>query len=202
MEPLKTLPEVIQMKWHAQLHQGDDDPRVGIYNLVDIEPAPHPGQQIEVLVLDENERPIPNIDVVFSYDTGNFIILEGEWYWTPPSARRGDVVRTGGDGTAVHTQGSVVKDDEPGGITVWIKDPQRACDWVTGLGMLSDHTGIRMIYKRKDVGVESDRAALILLRHYVLRVEQQVHLLKKRVELLEQQAGGMKVSAVNYEKAD
>jgi hypothetical protein len=51
--------------------------------------------RIVVVVLDENERPIPGIDVVFAFSTGNQVILEGDWQWQPPhGGRLGDVVTT------------------------------------------------------------------------------------------------------------
>lgn len=155
---MNILPEIFSRDWRAFLHKGAEIPSTkGIYKLKDIKPTPGGGymsQRIIVLVLDENGFPIPGVEVAFNYSTGKPIILRGDWKWSPLiGSITGDVVTTRGSGEVEHIQGSAVKEGEAGGVTVWIKDPERNCDIVSGLGMLADHTGVYMTYQRKDRGV-------------------------------------------------
>jgi hypothetical protein len=208
MIPLEFLPIEIQARWHASLYSAPPDPEVGAYKLLQIEPTEpkgYMGQRITVLVLDENERPIPNVEVVFAYDTGKQIFQEGIWKWVPPSeGRKGDVVPTRGDGMAEHIQGSVVKDDEPGGITLWIKDPDRPCDYMRGLGMLYDHTGLYVVYQRQDAGVVSDNERLTNLELNQQALEDAIGAMSDQLKTLEGRVSsmGLRPSAVRYESAN
>ncbi len=213
---LRFLPMEVQQKWHGALFSAPMDEEVGNWRLVSVRktnPVGYQGGKVIVQLLDENERAIPNVDVVFAYDTGKRVYLQlgiddevvPEWRWGPPAiGLRGDVVTTGGDGMAEHVQGGVVKDDEPGGITVWIKDPQRPGDYVTGMGMLHDHTGILLTFQKQDVGVVSDAERMASIEANMKVLEDALAELALRVADLEErpQSFELKATKVNYETKD
>jgi hypothetical protein len=62
-------------------------------------------------------------------------------------------VPTAGSGQIDQIQGSVVKQGQPGGITVYLLEPEYSSDVVTGAGMLADHTGLHLTFQLRRNGV-------------------------------------------------
>lgn len=171
-EVLTVLPEEIQTTWLAQLHSATPTTK-GVFRLVNIRksaPESFEGQRIIVLVLDENGFPIPNVPVAFAYSTAKSYTLTSDFLWTPPAPQQAFVVPTQGGGQIDQIQGSPVKDGEPGGITVYVLDPEYSSDIVSGAGMLADHTGLHLTFQLRRNGVLplSDRLDAIETRLAIL----------------------------------
>jgi hypothetical protein len=110
-------------------------------------------QRVIALVVDENGFPMPNVRVAFSYSTADQYVVTPDFLWTPPSPPRAFIVPTAGSGQIDQIQGSGVKQGEPGGITVYLFEPEYSSDVVTGLGMLADHTGLHLTFQLRRNGV-------------------------------------------------
>jgi hypothetical protein len=110
-------------------------------------------QRVIVLVVDENGFPVPNVRVAFSYSTADQYALSPDFLWSPPPPNRAFIVPTGGSGQIDQIQGSGVKEGQPGGITVYLLEPEYSSDVVTGAGMLADHTGLHLTYQLRRTGV-------------------------------------------------
>ena len=154
---LHVLPSEIQSKWLASLGKPEST-GIGAFRLTDIrptEPRGYQGQRITVLVLDENGYPMQGIKVAFAFSTADPYILTPDFLWTPPPPQRAFIAFTEGSGQIDQIQGSGVKDGQPGGVTVFVFEPQYSSDWVAGAGMLADHTGLHLTFQRDRVGVTS-----------------------------------------------
>ncbi|MEW5959813.1 MAG: hypothetical protein AB1801_18970 [Chloroflexota bacterium] len=154
-EPLNFLPPDFQANWLAQLQKATPT-SAGVFRLVNIrrtEPRSFEEQRVIVLVVDENGFPIPNVKVAFSYSTAERYLVTPDFLWTPPLPHQAFVVPTQGSGQIDQIQGSPVKQGEPGGITVYLLDPEYASDVVTGAGMLADHTGLHLTFQLRRTGV-------------------------------------------------
>ena len=154
-EPLNVLPMDIQQDWMATLQKATLTDK-GVYRLVNIRrtrPKSFEEQRVIVLVVDENGFPMPNTRVAFSYSTAEQYVLTPDFLWSPPSPSRAFIVPTAGSGQIDQIQGSGVKQGEPGGITVYIFEPEYSSDVVTGAGMLADHTGLHLTYQLRRTGV-------------------------------------------------
>lgn len=154
-QPVTVLPEDIQRDWRAQLHTATPTSE-GVFRLVNIrrtQPGTFEEQRIIVLVVDENGFPIPNVPVAFSFSTANQYTLSQDFLWTPPAPQKAFIVPTQGSGQIDQVQGSGVKEGEPGGVTVYILEPKYSSDYVTGAGMLADHTGLHLTFQLQRTGV-------------------------------------------------
>jgi len=159
------LPVDIQRDWMAELQKATPT-GLGAFRLIAARRTAAHGyeaQRITVLVLDENGIALPSVDVAFSYSTAVAYYLTDDWLWNPPPPHRAFIVPTTGAGQIDQIQGSGVKQGEPGGVTVYIFEPEYSSDVVTGAGMLSDHTGLHLTYQRQRVGVKplTDRIAAL-----------------------------------------
>lgn len=147
--PLVTLPDIFYEKWNAQLIQAKEAD-IGSFELVEIEPTNRLGfqaQRLVVLVVDENGFPMANVPVLFAYDTAEWRTVFGKRY-------QGDVVPTQGGGQIEHIQGDPVKAGRPGGVSVGIIGGEGyTSDLVTGMGMLADHTGVKLTFQLRRKGV-------------------------------------------------
>ncbi|MBN1994249.1 MAG: hypothetical protein JW953_16245 [Anaerolineae bacterium] len=155
-ESLNVLPPDIQRDWMAQLHKATPTEK-GVFRLVNIRrtaPKTFEERRIIVLVIDENGLPLPNVRVAFSYDTADKYTLSNDFLWTPPAPQKAFIVPTQGSGQIDQIQGSEVEQGQPGGITVYILEPEYASDVVTGAGMLADHTGLHLTYQLRRTGVK------------------------------------------------
>jgi hypothetical protein len=103
--------------------------------------------------VDENGFPIPDVPVAFAYSTADWYGLSSDFLWTPPQPTRAFIVPTGTSGQIDQVQGSSVRPGEPGGITVYLLEPQYSSDVVTGAGMLADHTGLCLTFQLRRAGV-------------------------------------------------
>ena len=157
LTPVNVLPTDFQSEWKAELHPATPtESSKGSFRLVNIrrtQPATWEELKIIVLVVDENGFPIPGVKVAFSYSTANQYLVSPDFTWTPPRPFRADVFPTEGSGQIEHVQGSVVKEGEPGGTTVYVCEPEYASDHVTGAGALADHTGMHLIFQLRRPGV-------------------------------------------------
>lgn len=154
--PLNVLPADIQQEWMAGLQRQISQQAEGHFYLVNVrrtKPKGFEEQRVIVLVVDENGFPIPNVPVAFSYSTANQYVLTPDFLWSPPSPPRAFIVPTAGSGQIDQIQGSGVKQGEPGGITVYLFEPQYSSDVATGLGMLADHTGLHLTFQLRRNGV-------------------------------------------------
>ena len=151
---LTNLPIQFQLLYRAQLFHPRPHEQ-GEYHLVKIrqtEPGGYEELKVIVSVIDENEFPMPNIPVAFSYSTAKQVLLSQDFTWTPP-AFRADVFPTTGSGQIEHIQGSVIKEGEPGGITVFILDPRYSSAYVSGVGALANHAGVHLTFQLQRQGV-------------------------------------------------
>lgn len=154
-QPLTILPFDIQRDWLAFLRPAAPTSQ-GVFRLVGIrrtDPESYEGQRVTVLVVDENGFPIPAVQVAFSYSTADPYLLTADFLWSPPPPNRAFLVPTAGSGQVDQVQGSGVKAGEPGGITVYILEPEYSSDVVAGCGMLADHTGLHLTYQLRRAGV-------------------------------------------------
>lgn len=154
-EPLKVLPVEFQRDWLAGLIKASPTER-GVFRLVNIRRTqPHSFEEgrIVVLVVDENGFPMPNISVAFSYSTADPYFLTPDFLWTPPAPQRAFIVPTAGSGQIDQIQGGAVRNGEPGGVSVYVLEPEFSSDVVTGCGMLADHTGLHLTFQLHRNGV-------------------------------------------------
>lgn len=155
-EPLNVLPTDIQQDWMATLQRQVSPQVQGHFYLVNArrtKPKSFEEQRVIVLVVDENGFPIPNVRVAFSYSTADQYGLSPDFLWSPPPPNRAFIVPTGGSGQIDQIQGSGVKEGQPGGITVYLLEPEYSSDVVTGAGMLADHTGLHLTFQLRRTGV-------------------------------------------------
>jgi hypothetical protein len=173
--PLNVLPADIQQDWRATLQKATPTAQ-GIFQLVNIrrtKPKGFEEQRVIVLVVDENGFPLPNIPVAFSYSTADQYVLTPDFQWSPPAPNRAFIVSTTGSGQIDQIQGGGVREGEPGGITVYIFEPEYASDVVTGAGMLADHTGLHLTFQLRRTGVVPLMERLAALEARVAALEAQ-----------------------------
>lgn len=186
-QPISILPQDIQRDWMAQVHPLQDAPTGG-YRLVGArrtEARGFQGQRITVLVVDENGVAMPGVAVAFSYSTADQYLLTSDFKWTPPSPHRAFIARTQGGGQIDQIQGSGVKEGQPGGVTVYILDPEYPSDVVTGAGMLADHTGLHLTFQLLRAGVVPQAERLSTLEAWVTNFEAEHAEFKARLAALE-----------------
>lgn len=149
------LPSDLQVNWQARLEKATPT-EAGVFRLVAARRATagFEQQRITVLVIDENGLPLPNVRVAFSYSTAKIFVIEERFQWSPPSPRRADLFWTEGSGQTDQVQGSPVKKGEPGGVTVYILEPEFSSDIVSGCGMLANHDGMHLTFQLQRVGVK------------------------------------------------
>jgi hypothetical protein len=177
--PLDALPQDFQAEWMAQLEKATPTEK-GVFRLVNIrrtEPKTFEEQRIVVLVVDENGFPIPNVKVAFAYSTAHAYGVDEKFLWSPPSPRKAFIVPTQGSGQIDQIQGSGVKKGEPGGVSVFIIEPEYSSDIVTGAGMLADHTGMHLTFQLQRTGV--------------LPLEERLASIEARLEALESTFGNI-----------
>lgn len=163
--PLTVLPNDLQNDFGAVVYSALPT-GAGVYRLVGARRTAgnsFEGQRITVLVVDENGQPLSGVPVGFSYSTADKYTLTPDFAWQPPTPQRAFITRTQGSGQADQIQGDVVKANEPGGVTVFILTPEFSSDFVTGAGMLHDHSGLHLTYQLRRAGVVplADRLASI-----------------------------------------
>ena len=156
LQPLVVLPVDLQNDFGAEVFSAT--PTVGgVYRLVAArrtEGGGYQGQRITVLVIDENGQPISGVPIGFSYSTADKYTLTTDFDWQPPGPHRAFIARTGGSGEIDQIQGSVIKDGQPGGVSVYILQPQFSSDVITGCGMLASHEGMYLVFQLLRAGVE------------------------------------------------
>jgi len=168
MKNITVLPQRFQELWMANLIPTSFNPA---FKLVDIkETKPKSGQELKVIVtvLDQDGYIMPGVNVAFSYSTSSPYTISSDSVWNPPGPRLADIVQTVGGLPAEHVQGSVVKQGQPGGITVYILEPESAAsDVVTGMGALHDHTGVHLIFQYKDSSRLTIKERLVNIESYL-----------------------------------
>lgn len=145
--PLTILPTDIQQDWLAEIHPAPTGNAFRLVAARRTNPGDYEAQRITVLVLDENGFPVPGVIVAFSYSTAMPYQLNPNWKWNPPAPHRAFLASTTGAGQIDQVQGSAVNEGEPGGVTVYVLDPELPSDYVTGCGMLADHTGLHLTFR-------------------------------------------------------
>ena len=165
LQPLTLLPPDIQNDFMAEVFSATPTTG-GVYRLVAdrrTKPKDFESQRITVRVVDENGAPMEGVPVAFSYSTADQYTLTADFAWQPPSPHRAFLARTGSAGQIDQIQGDVVKQGQPGGVTVYILSPEFSSDIVAGAGQLSDHTGLVLTYQLRRAGVVplTDRLANI-----------------------------------------
>lgn len=154
-EPLSIIPQDIQADWMASLVKATPTEK-GAFRLVAVrrgKAGTFEEKRITVVVVDENGFPMPNVRVAFSYSTANRYLITPDFLWSPPQPQRAFIVPTTGSGQIDQIQGGGVKAGEPGGVTVYLLEPEYSSDVVTGAGMLADHTGLHLTFQLRRAGV-------------------------------------------------
>lgn len=187
-QPLSVLPADIQNDWMASLEQATPT-ESGVYRLVAArrtEARGFEGQRITVLVIDEDGQPIPGVLVAFSYSTAQQkFTLTPDFQWSPPPPHRAFIVPTSGSGQIDQIQGSGVKEGEPGGVTVYLLDPQHSSDIVRGAGMLADHTGLHLTYQLRRTGRQTEAEWRDIVNVRLQGMEAGIKVLQDRMGTLE-----------------
>lgn len=156
MNALNILPVDIQQDWLATLQRQVGPAAEGHFYLANVrrtKPRSFEEQRIIVLVVDENGFPMPNVRVAFSYSTADQYIITPDFLWSPPPPQRAFIVPTQGGGQIDQVQGGPVRAGQPGGVTVYLLEPDYSSDVVTGMGALADHTGIHLTFQLQRNGV-------------------------------------------------
>lgn len=157
-DELIVLPARIQQLWQARLQKADPT-EAGLFRLVAIrETKPHSFEESRIIVsvVDENGFPLAGVRVAFAYSTANSYILGENFSWIPPSPQRAFIVATDGSGQIDQIQGDTVKPGEPGGVSVFIFEPELySSDVISGAGMLADHTGLALTFQLRRTGKKS-----------------------------------------------
>jgi hypothetical protein len=175
MDALKSLPVEFQQDWGATLQRNVGQQAKGHFYLTNIRrsaPKDWQSERITVQVVDENGFPMANVRVAFAYSTAEFYPLTQDFLWVPGvSPQRAFIVPTDGSGTIDQIQGGVIRDGQPGGVTVYLLEPEYSSDIVTGMGMLANHTGIILTFQLQRVGVSSLASRLDALESRVSILE-------------------------------
>ncbi len=172
-EPLSMLPVDIQRDWNARLQPATPTAK-GVFRLVAArrtQPKSFEEQRIIVLVVDENGLPVPGARVAFSFSTAGPYSLSDDFLWAPPPPLRAFVASTEGSGQIEQIQGSIIKQGEPGGVTVYLLEPEYSSDVVTGAGMLADHSGLHLTFQLLREGVTPLVRRLRLMEERLAAVE-------------------------------
>lgn len=154
--PLERIPTDIWSAYGTQLIKATPTP-LGVFRLIHIrttKPKSFEEQRVIVTVVDENNFPLPNVQIAFSYSTADQYTIGPEYLWLPPSPARAFLINTGFNGTIDQIQGSAVQAGQAGGITVYVLEPEYSSDVVTGAGMLGNHAGLHLTYKLYRTGVK------------------------------------------------
>lgn len=188
------LPLDIRRDWSASVVEAEPNEH-GVIRLVGARrtrPKSFEEQRVIVRLIDENGFPVPDQPVVFAYTTGDDIEFPDGMLWVPPPPFKALVVPTGTSGQIDQIQGSVVKEGQPGGITVYILDPKIPSDAVVGAGMLPDHTGLCLTFQRYLKGVLTLQERLGAIDAWISNFESghrsivtQIDEIKKRLAALE-----------------
>ena len=187
-EPLTTLPAEIQADWGARLNPATPT-ALGAFHLVAVRrtgAASAAGQRITVLVLDESGVAMPNVRVAFSYSTADRYVITPDFLWSPPPPQRAFIVPTAGSGQIDQIQGGGVKKGEPGGITVYIFEPEYSSDVVAGAGMLADHTGLHLTYQLRRTGIVPADERMGVIEAWVANFDVWIKALKEKLDALDE----------------
>ena len=124
-EKLQAIPSTMQPWLDRGMRLVHPKPsKFGEYLLVGCQPAADNKElQHQILVIDETGRPLPGIQIVVAFPTGNPIGKPGQTYWEHGETDlRGVTYRTDGNGRAHHPTGPA------GGERIWIWDIDSAGD--------------------------------------------------------------------------
>lgn len=140
--------------WGATLELGQPT-ESGQYVLVGCEPADIESHH-QVLVIDEDGRPLGGVGVLFAFSTGPAVAPRPRVnYWTgAPRILNGNYQRTNLAGEARHTFGE-------GGETIWVWDVRSEtlelssdvvfdCRWIPER---FNHTGLKLTFQRRRKGI-------------------------------------------------
>lgn len=182
-QPLTILPPDIQNDFGAAVVSATPT-KLGVYRLVAArrtKPKDFESQRITVRVVDEDGVPMEGIPVAFSYSTApDKYTLTNDFQWQPPPPQRAFLVRTSSAGVIDQIQGDVVKDGQPGGVTVYILTPEYSSDVVTGAGMLFDHTGLVLTYQLRRTNVTPAADRLAALEAWVTTFDERLKALEEK----------------------
>jgi hypothetical protein len=170
---LRVLPPEVQRDWNANLEVAEPTDK-GKWSLVEARPGngtAEESQRIVVRLIDENGYNYDGV-VAFAFTTGEKqIIVTNDWLWNPPAQPNKAQLVTSRGGYAEQVQGGAVKKGQPGGVTVYVYDPELASDVVRGAGMLADHTGLVLTFKRIPAGKQTIDERLAALEARVAALE-------------------------------
>ena len=184
-KPLNLMPTAFQTALGAGLepHPGlnFDQEEIGVWRLVDIDWTRAKGHQegrIIVQTLNEDGFVMPNVPVVFSWDTlaSPPLIVTPDYQWRPPIRRHIYERETEGSGQIELILGAegIVQEGGVGGVSLFINMPEYASDYLTGLGMKPDHTSLLIKMQLRRPGVVSLADEVANLRHDVGNLTQRV----------------------------
>lgn len=167
---MKHIPMDIQQDFGVSLVEAEPT-EFGKFEFVEIERT-EPGSweegRIIVEVAEANDLAV-RTEVCFAFSTAPRVFFGPEYQWRPPITKA-DRFKTR-LGEIEHIQHSTISPGQSGGVTVVVVHPLYSSDYLTGCGMLEDHTGLRIKFR--------------LVRPGELSYRQEIEDLKRRVAALE-----------------
>lgn len=175
---IEAIPEAME-PWGLDLSIASET-KFGKYSLVGCEQATIEMHH-QVVVLDESGRPMPGVCVVFGFDTGNDYAAKPRGnYWTgSPHNLRGNVQFTDTAGYAQHTYGQggedvFIWDVEDDGVLRLSADIVGSCHWVNEQHGRFQHTGVRLTFQRRKVGIVPEQQRMNVLEEQVADLANQL----------------------------
>lgn len=188
-DALNRIPK--EMKpWGLTLEHPVFPGKLGQYVVVDISQATIE-QHHQVEVINEDGDPLPGINVIFGFGSGPDLSYlkpdETNWFGNQPSVLRGNAQVTDASGYAQHTFGSggewvFVWDLDDTGLLKYPSPILKDANWRrVGDGARFEHTGIKVVFQRRDLSVvpKEDR-----LNESLARIDDLEHRLNENVNLL------------------
>lgn len=87
------IPTDIRSKWGARIEPASGEAVYRLINMRTTKPKSYEEQRIIVLVVDENNIPLANIPVVFSYSTARSFEVPMRMNWSIPATRGDEIGR-------------------------------------------------------------------------------------------------------------
>ena len=112
-------------------------------------------RRIRVNLIDEDGNAITDLAVAFGYSTAGLLHLGAEFDWQPSLTNAFVASYQNGNYEMILGADGVINEGEVGGVTVCALHPKYPSDEVSGLGMLSDHTGLGVTFQLQTPEIDS-----------------------------------------------
>ena len=204
-QPLLGLPEKMD-PWGMWLELATPT-QFGQYVLVKVEQASLELHH-EVVVRDENDQPLPDVCVIFGFDTGNErgARPRGSYWPQAPRDPVGNVEYTDSAGYARHTfqeggENIFIWDVEADGVLRLASDIVLNCNGVNEKYGKFRHTGVKLTFQRRRAGVVPERQRQAEAEHRQEQLEArlaqcELQLLERSQALAELEARVAKLEAI------